>query len=48
MLAYAFGVLNENGTQSIKTEEFENIYDLFATILTKSINRKSLKLLYMN
>ncbi len=38
MLAYAFGVLNEKGTQSIKTEEFENTYDLFATILIKGMN----------
>lgn len=38
MLAYAFRVLNEKGTQSIKTEEFENIYDLFATILIKGIH----------
>lgn len=37
MLAYAFGVLNEKGNQKIKTEEFKNIYDLFATILVNGV-----------
>lgn len=38
MLAYAFSVLNEKGTQSIKTEDFDNIYDLLASIIIKSVN----------
>ena len=38
MLAYAFDMLKEKGTQSIKTEEFNNIYDLLAAILLKSFN----------
>jgi len=37
MLAYAFGVLNENGYQNVSDEEFEYIYDLFAAILAKGI-----------
>lgn len=37
MLAYAFGVLNEAGYQSISDEEFEYIYDLLAAILAKGI-----------
>ena len=38
MLAYAFDMLKEKGTQSIKTEEFDNIYNLLAAILVKTLN----------
>ena len=38
MLAYAFNVLKEKGIQSVQTEEFENIYNLFAAILIKGVN----------
>lgn len=38
MLAYAFDVLKEKSTQSIKTEEFDNIYNLLSAILLKSLN----------
>ena len=37
MLAYAFGVLNEDGYKSVTDEEFEYIYDLLAAILAKGI-----------
>lgn len=37
MLAYAFGVLNEAGYQSVSDEEFEYVYDLLAAILAKGI-----------
>lgn len=38
MLSYAFNMLIEKSIEKIKTEEFDNIYDLFASILTKGIN----------
>ena len=38
MLAYAFDILKDKGTQSIKTEEFDNIYNLLTAILVKSVN----------
>ena len=38
MLAYAFDTLKEKGTQSIKTEDFDNIYDMLSAILVKALN----------
>lgn len=37
MLAYAFQVLNENGYKDIETEQFDNVGELCAAILTKGI-----------
>lgn len=51
MLAYAFDILKEKGTQSIKTEEFDNIYNLLASILIKALNyqlKKGLNREYIN
>ena len=51
MLAYAFDILKEKGTQSIKTEEFDNIYNLLASILIKALNyqlKKGLHREYIN
>lgn len=39
MLSYAFQVLNEQGFKSIETEEFDNVADLCAAILSKGISR---------
>lgn len=38
MLAYAFQVLNENGYKDIATEQFDNVGELCAAILTKGIS----------
>ena len=38
MLAYAFDILKEKSTQSVKTEEFDNIYDLLSAMLIKGVN----------
>ncbi len=38
MLAYAFKEIKSEGYEHIKEEEFENIYDLFAEILTKGVS----------
>lgn len=40
MLSYAFQVLNEQGFKSIETEEFDNVADLCAAILSKGISRQ--------
>lgn len=37
MLAYAFQVLNENGYKNIETEQFDNVGELCAAILTKGV-----------
>ena len=37
MLSYAFRVLNEQGYKSIETEEFHNVAELCAAILTKGV-----------
>ena len=37
MLAYAFQVLNENGYKDIATEQFDNVGELCAAILTKGV-----------
>lgn len=38
MLAYAFKEIKSEDDERIKGEEFENIYDLFAEILTKGVS----------
>ncbi len=38
MLAYAFQVLNEQGYKDVATEEFDNVAELCAAILTKGIS----------
>ena len=38
MLAYAFQVLREQGYKSIATEEFHNVAELCAAILTKGVS----------
>lgn len=38
MLSYAFRVLNEQGYKSIETEEFHNVAELCAAILTKGVS----------
>ena len=37
MLSYAFQTLHEEGFKKIATEEFDNIYDLFAAILIQGV-----------
>ena len=46
MLAYAFTTLNQKGYEDIATEEFENLHNLFAAILTKGIGRQLKQGLY--
>lgn len=38
MLAYAFQVLNENGYKNIETEQFDNVGELCAAILSKGVS----------
>lgn len=38
MLSYAFTTLNQGGYEDVATEEFENIHNLFAAILSKGIS----------
>jgi len=40
MLSYAFRILKETNYEKIKTESFENIHDLFASILSKGIAKQ--------
>ena len=40
MLSYAFKTLNQGEFEDIKKEEFENIHNLFASILAKGIGRQ--------
>lgn len=40
MLSYAFQVLNEQGYQSVATEQFENVADLCAAILIKGLSKQ--------
>ena len=46
MLSYAFQTLNQGGYESVATEEFENIHNLFAAILAKGIGRQLKQGLY--
>lgn len=38
MLAYAFQVLNENGYKDIAAEQFNNVRELCAAILTRGVS----------
>lgn len=40
MLTYAFQVLRQSNYESIEAESFENIHDLFAEILSKSVSQQ--------
>lgn len=46
MLTYAFQVLKQSNYEEIASEEFENIYDLFAAILSKGISQQLKQGLY--
>lgn len=46
MLSYAFTTLNQGGYEDIATEEFDNIHNLFAAILSKGIGRQLKQGLY--
>ena len=46
MLAYAFRVLNQIGFEKIAAEEFDNIYNLFAEILSKGVSQQLKRGLY--
>ena len=46
MLSYAFTILNQGGYEDIATEEFDNIHNLFASILAKGIGRQLKQGLY--
>lgn len=46
MLSYAFTTLNQGGYEDVATEEFENMHNLFAAILSKGIGRQLKQGLY--
>lgn len=46
MLSYAFDVLNQSNYQDVDSEEFDNIEDLFAAILSKGISQQLKQGLY--
>lgn len=46
MLSYAFKALQQNNYEEIESENFENIYDLFAEIIHKGVNRQLKQGLY--
>lgn len=46
MLSYAFTTLNQGGYEDVATEEFKNIHNLFAAILSKGIGRQLKQGLY--
>ena len=46
MLSYAFQTLNQGEYESIATEEFDNLHNLFAAILAKGIGRQIKQGLY--
>lgn len=46
MLSYAFTTLQQSDDDKIATEEFENIHNLFAAILSKGIGRQLKQRLY--
>lgn len=46
MLSYAFTTLNQGGYEDIATEEFDNIHNLSAAILSKGIGRQLKQGLY--
>ena len=46
MLAYAFQALRQNHYEKIASEEFEDVYDLFAEILSKGVSQQLKQGLY--
>lgn len=40
MLAYAFRVINEKTIEKMTNEKFDNIYDLFAVMMTNELNKQ--------
>lgn len=46
MLSYAFTILNQGGYEDVATEDFDNIHNLFAAILSKGISRQLKQGLY--
>ncbi|MDY4787890.1 MAG: 5-methylcytosine-specific restriction endonuclease system specificity protein McrC [Bacilli bacterium] len=38
MLSYAFRILNEGAYEDVRTEEFDNIYDLLSSIILKALS----------
>ena len=46
MLSYAFKVLQQTNYEEVESESFENIYDLFAEILIKGLNKQLKQGLY--
>lgn len=46
MLAYAFQVLRQNNYEEMEAEEFENVFDMLASILNKGISRQLKQGLY--
>ena len=46
MLSYAFSVVERDGYEDLLTEEFENVHNLFAAILSKGIGRQIKQGLY--
>lgn len=46
MLSYAFTTLNQSNFEEVATEEFENMYNLFAAILAKGIGQQLKQGLY--
>lgn len=48
MLTYAFQVLTHNNYDQVASEEFDYIYDLFAAILIKGVNRQIKQGLFKN
>lgn len=46
MLTYAFRVLTQKNYEDVASESFDNIYDLFATILVKGVNKQVKQGLY--
>ena len=46
MLSYAFTALHQGGYESVETEAFENLHNLFAAILAKCIGRQLKQGLY--
>ena len=40
MLAYAFRTINEKNIEKLSSEEFDNIYELFAVMMTNELNKQ--------
>ena len=46
MLCYAFTPLSQDGYEYVEKDQFENIHELFAAILSKGISRQLKQCLY--